>query len=102
MLIICLGVCPDSLFWFQPDTYVQRGLTYEGLADWESAVKDYSKALLLWGGGRGPDTNPYALTYRGNALSFLGRSVSKLIVNMCLAATVSVCRDEWYSIVVYE
>jgi hypothetical protein len=49
---------------FQPDTYVQRGLTYEGLADWE-----------LWGGGRGPDTNPYALTYRGNALAFLGRYI---------------------------
>jgi hypothetical protein len=60
---------------FQPDTYVQRGLTYEGLADWESAVKDYSKAILLWGGGRGPDTNPYALTYRGNALAFLGRYI---------------------------
>jgi hypothetical protein len=77
---------------FQPDTYVQRGLTYEGLADWESAVKDYSKAILLWGGGRGPDTNPYALTYRGNALAFLGRYIVKVIyVNMWLAAAVSDC-----------
>jgi hypothetical protein len=56
-------------------------LTYEGLADWESAVKDYSKALLLWGGGRGPDTNPYALTYRGNALAYLGRLAVVTVVS---------------------
>ncbi|KAG5181980.1 hypothetical protein JKP88DRAFT_245905 [Tribonema minus] len=56
-----------------PDTFVQRGLAYEGLADWEAAVADYTAAIDLWGGGRGPDTNPYALTFRGNALAFLGR-----------------------------
>eukprot|EP00961_Rhodomonas_salina_P081189 1091841-Rhodomonas_salina.1 len=36
-----------------PDTYVQRGLCYEGLYRWEDAVRDYDKAVKLWGGGRG-------------------------------------------------
>ena len=56
-----------------PDTFVQRGLAYEGLGDWEQAVSDYTKAIELWGGGRGPDTNPFALTFRGNSLARLGR-----------------------------
>lgn len=51
-----------------PDTYVQRGLCYEGLGDWVNAVADYSKAISLWGGGRGAGINPYVLTFRANAL----------------------------------
>jgi hypothetical protein len=39
----------------------------------QAAVADYTSAIELWGGGRGPDTNPYALTFRGNALAYLGR-----------------------------
>jgi hypothetical protein len=30
-----------------PDTYVQRGLTYEGLEQWAVAVEDYDKAIQL-------------------------------------------------------
>jgi tetratricopeptide (TPR) repeat protein len=56
-----------------PDTYVQRGLCYEGLGDWASAVADYSKAISLWGGGRGEGINPYVLTFRANALLKLQR-----------------------------
>mmetsp|Transcript_483 Transcript_483/g.684 ORF Transcript_483/g.684 Transcript_483/m.684 type:complete len:200 (-) Transcript_483:180-779(-) len=56
-----------------PDTYVQRGLAKEGLADWQGAIDDYSEAIKLWGGGRGPGINPYVLTFRGNALSYIGR-----------------------------
>lgn len=56
-----------------PDTFVQRGLANEGLGDWEQAVKDYTRAIDLWGGGRGPDVNPYVMSYRGNSLSRMGR-----------------------------
>lgn len=54
-----------------PDTYVQRGLCYEGLYRWEDAVRDYDKAVKLWGGGRGQGVNPYVLTFRANALGQL-------------------------------
>mmetsp|Transcript_13611 Transcript_13611/g.17748 ORF Transcript_13611/g.17748 Transcript_13611/m.17748 type:complete len:397 (+) Transcript_13611:152-1342(+) len=56
-----------------PDAFVQRGLTFEGLGEWQNAVDDYSRALQLWGGGRGPDGNPYVLNFRGNALTKLGQ-----------------------------
>jgi tetratricopeptide (TPR) repeat protein len=52
---------------------VQRGLAYEGLGDWEQSVKDYSQAIQLWGGGRGPEINPFCLSFRGNSLARLGR-----------------------------
>lgn len=50
------------------DAFVGRALAKEGLADWGGAVKDYDKAVSLWGGGRGDGINPYVLTFRGNAL----------------------------------
>lgn len=56
-----------------PDAFVGRALAKEGLAQWADAVNDYSKAITLWGGGRGDGVNPYVLTYRGNSLSKLGR-----------------------------
>jgi tetratricopeptide (TPR) repeat protein len=56
-----------------PDTFVSRALAEEGLADWNSALKDYEKAVDLWGGGRGEGINPYVLTFRGNTLCRLGR-----------------------------
>lgn len=56
-----------------PDTFVNRALAKEGLADWEGALRDYDKAIDLWGGGRGEGINPYALTFRGNTLCRLNR-----------------------------
>ncbi|EWM30109.1 tpr-repeat protein [Nannochloropsis gaditana] len=56
-----------------PDVFVQRGLAWEGLSKWEAAVQDYSRAIQLWGGGRGEGINPFVLTFRGNALTRLGR-----------------------------
>lgn len=56
-----------------PDAFVQRGLCNEGLGDWEAAVQDYTRAISLWGGGRGEGINPYVLTFRANALGRLGR-----------------------------
>jgi tetratricopeptide (TPR) repeat protein len=55
------------------DAFVGRGLAYEGLAEWNSALEDYDKAIALWGGGRGDGVNPFVLNYRGNVLSRLGR-----------------------------
>jgi tetratricopeptide (TPR) repeat protein len=62
-----------------PDTFVQRGLAREGLADWEGAIEDYSKAVKLWGGGRGEGINPYVLTFRANALGRLQRYADALL-----------------------
>jgi len=56
-----------------PSTFVERGLCYEGKADWAGALGDYDKAIELWGGGRGENINPYVLNYRGNALTRLDR-----------------------------
>lgn len=56
-----------------PDTYVGRALANEGLADWNAALKDYDNAIVLWGGGRGENVNPYVLTFRGNTLCKLNR-----------------------------
>ena len=56
-----------------PDAFVGRGLAYEGLAKWDMALKDYNKAIELWGGGRGENVNPYVLSYRGNVLGRLGK-----------------------------
>jgi tetratricopeptide (TPR) repeat protein len=56
-----------------PDTFVNRGLAKEGLSQWEGAISDYTKAINLWGGGRGKGINPFVLTFKGNALSKLGR-----------------------------
>ena len=53
------------------DTFVQRGLVYEGLAEWNLALKDYNKAIELWGGGRESNVNPYVLVFRGNVLNRL-------------------------------
>merc|ERR1719235_2518125 len=49
-----------------PDAFVQRGLAKEGLRDWSGAVKDYDKAVQLWG-GIGSGVNPFALSYRARA-----------------------------------
>jgi tetratricopeptide (TPR) repeat protein len=49
-----------------PDAYVQRGLANEGLRNWRGALRDYDKAVSLWG-GVGDGVNPFALTYRARA-----------------------------------
>lgn len=46
-----------------PDAFVQRGLANEGLRDWRGALRDYDKAVSLWGGA-GDGVNPFALSYR--------------------------------------
>jgi tetratricopeptide (TPR) repeat protein len=61
-----------------PDTYVNRALVKEGLADWQGALSDYDKAVSLWGGnkantGPGIGVNPFVLTFRGNTLMKLNR-----------------------------
>ena len=48
-----------------------RALAYEGMSDWESAVRDYSEAIRLSRDIGG--VPPYVLNSRGNALSSLGR-----------------------------
>ena len=49
-----------------------RALAYEGLAEWEAALRDYDSALLLArAAGKFPD--PYVLNSRGNVLASLGR-----------------------------
>jgi hypothetical protein len=35
-----------SKYFEYPDAFVQRGLCFEGLADWENAIKDYSKVII--------------------------------------------------------
>lgn len=46
-----------------------RALAYEGLSDWEGAVRDYSEAIRLSRDiGAAP---PYVLNSRGNALASL-------------------------------
>jgi hypothetical protein len=57
----------------------------EGLSDWQGAVNDYSRAISLWGGGRGEGINPFVLTFRGNALARLGRYKDALQVRVLLA-----------------
>ena len=49
-----------------PDAFTQRGLAYEGLREWKLALRDYDKAVQLWG-GQGDGVNPFALTYRARA-----------------------------------
>ena len=56
-----------------PDAFVGRALAKEGLADWQSAVEDYKKAINLWGGVDSDGVNPFVLTFRGNALCRLGK-----------------------------
>lgn len=77
-----------------PDTFVQRGLAYEGLGDWAQSVKDYSRAIELWGGGRGPDINPFVLSYRGNSLARLGRYEESLRDYAASADLFLATRDE--------
>jgi len=67
------------------DTFVGRALAYEGLGDWNRALKDYNKAVSLWGGGRGEGVNPFVLTFRGNTLSRLDR-VQEAIMDYQAAA----------------
>ena len=69
------GEKPDgtALYPEYPDTFVSRALAEEGLANWDLALKDYDKAISLWGGGRGDGINPYVLTFRGNTLTRLNR-----------------------------
>ena len=54
-----------------PDAFVQRGLANEGLREWGQALKDYDKAVKLWG-GEGDGVNPFALTYRARAKTETG------------------------------
>ena len=75
-------------------TAKQRGLCQEGLGDWGAAVADYSRAIALWGGGRGEGINPFVLTFRANALGKLGQYSKALedyrASEVCV--TVSRCR----------
>ena len=48
-----------------------RALAYEGLSDWDAAVRDYSEAIRLSREIGG--VPPYVLNSRGNALASLGR-----------------------------
>lgn len=66
-------------------------LTQEGLSDWQGAVNDYSQAISLWGGGRGEGINPFVLTFRGNALTRLGRYKDALQVRVLLACLGRFC-----------
>ena len=54
-----------------PDAFVQRGLANEGLREWKLALRDYDKAVSLWG-GEGDGVNPFALTYRARAKTETG------------------------------
>jgi len=54
-----------------PDAFVQRGLANEGLRNWRAAIRDYDKAVSLWG-GEGDGVNPFALTYRARARAEVG------------------------------
>lgn len=56
----------------------------EGLGEWQAAVDDYSRAISLWGGGRGEGINPFVLTFRGNALTRLGKYKDALQVRVLL------------------
>jgi tetratricopeptide (TPR) repeat protein len=48
-----------------------RALAYEGLSDWEGALRDYSEVIRLSRDIGG--VPPYVLNSRGNALASLGR-----------------------------
>ena len=54
-----------------------RALAYEGLSDWEGAVRDYSDAIRLSREIGG--VPPYVLNSRGNALASLGRWEEALV-----------------------
>ena len=54
-----------------PDAFVQRGLANEGLREWAAALRDYDKAVSLWG-GNGDGVNPFALSYRARAKTETG------------------------------
>jgi tetratricopeptide (TPR) repeat protein len=69
-----------------PDAFVGRALAYEGLSMWEEALKDYDKAISLWGGGKGDNVNPYVLNYRGNVLTRLNR-VKEAVVDYTASVT---------------
>jgi tetratricopeptide (TPR) repeat protein len=62
-----------------PDAFVQRGLCQEGLGNWDAAVEDYTRAIGLWGGGRGEGINPFVLTFRANALARTGKYEPALV-----------------------
>lgn len=69
-----------------------RALAEEGLADWSAALKDYDKAITLWGGlasnalepaisssnpmdmSKYEGVNPFVLTFRGNVQTRLVRN----------------------------
>ena len=52
--------------------YSGRALAYEGLAEWEKAVLDYTRALEQVQLSTG-SIDPYIANSRGNAFSSLGR-----------------------------
>eukprot|EP00596_Hydrurales_sp_CCMP1899_P001160 CAMPEP_0119051522 /NCGR_PEP_ID=MMETSP1177-20130426/73104_1 /TAXON_ID=2985 /ORGANISM="Ochromonas sp, Strain CCMP1899" /LENGTH=286 /DNA_ID=CAMNT_0007030739 /DNA_START=151 /DNA_END=1008 /DNA_ORIENTATION=+ len=76
-----------------PDSFVSRGLAYEGLADWKGALNEYDKAVSLWGGGRGEDVNPYTLTFRGNTLGRLDRYEEAILDYEAASNTFNSLRD---------
>jgi len=96
-LNVAIGIMEDdfrrnpgkALYSEYPDALVRRALAKEELKDWEGAVEDYTRAILLWrpppgtpdkplrGNARpeegdGLGVNPLVLNFRGNALSQLG------------------------------
>ena len=52
--------------------YASRALAYEGLARWDMAVEDYSKALRLGQEATGGGPEPYVMNSRGNAYASRG------------------------------
>jgi len=102
-LNVAVGIMEDdfkrnpgkALYSEYPDALVRRALAKEELKEWEGAVDDYSRAILLWRPppgtldkplrgnavpqeGDGLGVNPLVLNFRGNALSQLGRYTEAL------------------------
>lgn len=57
-------------------------------------MKDYTRAIDLWGGGRGADINPFVMSYRGNSLARLGRYEDALKDYKASADLFLLTRDE--------
>lgn len=69
-----------------------RALAYEGLSDWEAAVRDYSEAIRLSRDIGG--VPPYVLNSRGNALVRTRHRAAR--ARVCVRTRSCVfCRDAW-------
>lgn len=61
-----------------------RALAYEGLSDWEAAVRDYSEAIRLSRDIGG--VPPYVLNSRGNALVRTRHCAARARARLCFVA----------------